>query len=284
MNAKSWYEEAYPINKINKPTLQTNSVGDEQQDISQKAKPDWQRPKHYKRFNNDVIEMPFDVSGKLEGTFKNATTGKFWGTFEHSRSSYLLLKNNGKYEAYIMTIIGDSAYLKNDLTKLARNNYNKRDTDFSGMVVYTTPKGKYINSWRYKNGSLVTTSANNSASTQQTNKLKTQNYTTGECTDWFYYERVNGVVVVWEYAFTSCTIIQSEGPTGGSSSTPNPQQCPGTNSIQRLIVNGNAPPGEEPIDEPDKIRGSRHQQQTPSNASYFILHRKILQTISRTIV
>jgi hypothetical protein len=55
-----------------------------------------------------------------------------------------------------MTIMADSDYLNNDLTKLARNTYRKRDADFSGMVLYFTPDGKLVNGWRYRNGQLVT--------------------------------------------------------------------------------------------------------------------------------
>ncbi|MEO3405474.1 hypothetical protein AAFN85_16305 [Mucilaginibacter sp. CAU 1740] len=44
-----------------------------------------------------------------------------------------------------MIIIADPLYLKNDLSKLDSNKYNRRDSDFSGVVLYSTPKGKFVN-------------------------------------------------------------------------------------------------------------------------------------------
>jgi hypothetical protein len=42
-----------------------------------------------------------------------------------------------------MTILADPAYMKNDTTKLALNTYRKRDANFTGMVLYFTPKGQF---------------------------------------------------------------------------------------------------------------------------------------------
>ncbi|MEZ2338097.1 hypothetical protein AB6735_20780 [Mucilaginibacter sp. RCC_168] len=73
----------------------------------------------------------------------------------YSRSSFILINNGSGYDAYVMTLIADSAYLKNDLSKLDRNKYNKRDANYSGLVLYFTPNGKYIGGWRYKDGHIV---------------------------------------------------------------------------------------------------------------------------------
>ncbi|MGF7079277.1 hypothetical protein [Mucilaginibacter sp. UYCu711] len=254
--AKSWYNEAYPVNKIDKSGLQTNSV--QEVDVSQKIKPDWQRPSHYKRFNNDVIEIPLDPSAKFNAVLKNTDYNKELNTPEQSRSSFLMLKNNGKYEAYIMTIIGDADYLKGDVSKLARNTYSKRDTNFSGLVFYFTPKGRYLSGYRYKNGHQLKPQQAQSPQVQNV-KLKTNNNLHVDCYDVINTITTNGVITAQYVAFSFCTVAYSDetpppssggGSSGGGGSTPVPPQCPpGTvvNSIH-LQVNGNAPPGEEPID------------------------------------
>lgn len=259
LNAKSWYEEAYPINRVNKSGLQTNSVS--APDPSQIIKPDWQRPSHYKRFNNDVIEIPLDPSAKFNAVLKNTDYNKELNKPGQSRSSFLMLKNNGKYEAYIMTIIGDADYLKGDVSKLALNTYNKRDTNFSGLVFYFTPKGRYLSGYRYKNGRRVKPQQAQSPQVQNV-KLRTNNNLHVDCYDVINTITTNGVITAQYVAFSFCTVFYSDEappPTsggdslGGGGSTPVPPQCPpGTvvNSIH-LQVNGNAPPGEEPIDPND---------------------------------
>ncbi|NNU33211.1 hypothetical protein HK413_01735 [Mucilaginibacter sp. S1162] len=260
LNAKTWYEETYPINRIDKSGLQTNGV--QEVDVSQKIKPDWQRPSHYKRFNDDVIEIPLDPSAKFNAVLKNTDYNKELNTPEQSRSSFLMLKNNGKYDAYIMTIIGDADYLKGDVAKLARNTYSKRDTNFSGLVFYFTPKGRYLSGYRYKNGHQLKPQQASLQRTQNV-KLKTNNNIGIECYDIITTITTNGRVTD-QYVSNSFCIVYEGGedppPSGGGSSSggsggnnsPVPPQCPpGTvvNSVH-LQVNGNAPPGEEPTDGP----------------------------------
>jgi len=76
-----------------------------------------------------------------------------------------LIKSLGVYQAYIMTIIGDPSYLKGDLTKLDNNKYNKRDSDFTGIVYYSTPKGAFVNAWTYQSGKVMAKISPNAAST-----------------------------------------------------------------------------------------------------------------------
>ncbi|OJW13324.1 MULTISPECIES: hypothetical protein [unclassified Mucilaginibacter] len=65
-------------------------------------------------------------------------------TIKNGRSSFLIIKNSGGYNAYIMTVIADTSYLKGDIKKLNNNSYNKRDGNFSGVVIYSTVKGKFL--------------------------------------------------------------------------------------------------------------------------------------------
>jgi hypothetical protein len=166
--AKSWYEKAYPAST--KLATQATAID---QDWSQGVKPDWDNGSTYTRFDDDVVEMPVDasISGKLAIGLKEQTTSTEYKQ-ENSKSSFLLIKKLGTYHAYIMTIIGDPSYLKGDLTKLDNNKYNKRDSDFTGIVYYSTPKGAFVNAWTYQQGKVT---AKISPSTASTGSAETNN-------------------------------------------------------------------------------------------------------------
>lgn len=139
LQAKNWYEATYPVKETGKLTLQSLAASADK-DYSQYIKPDWNHAKSSERFNQKVIEMPVDPSGTIGFTWQNKIDNRVFYQKEYSRSYYLLLNDGSKYDAYIMTVIADSSYVKNDLSKLDRNTYSKRDSDFSGVVIYHTPK------------------------------------------------------------------------------------------------------------------------------------------------
>ena len=56
----------------------------------------------------------------------------------------MILKDGESYNAYVMTIIGDDGYINGDSSKLAKNTYAKHDDDFSGILYYSTPQGKFV--------------------------------------------------------------------------------------------------------------------------------------------
>ncbi|HEY4326246.1 MAG TPA: hypothetical protein VGN20_19830 [Mucilaginibacter sp.] len=167
--AKAWYESAYPVNagsKLNyqsnyavtsngKPIAQNLNAANNLFDFSQFIKPDWLHASSYTRFNDQVIEIPVDPAHKIATALSNTSGGVVVYKKQFSRSTFLLLNDGSSYQAYIMTIIADSAYLKNDFTKLDRNKYNKRESDFSGVVLYSTPLGKFVSSWFYENGNIT---------------------------------------------------------------------------------------------------------------------------------
>ncbi len=226
--AKSWYEKAYPANT--KLATQASSVG---QDWSQGVKPDWDKGATYTRYEDDVVELPVDaaISGKLNIGIKEQTTGTEYKS-ANSKSSFLLIKSLGIYHAYIMTIIGDPTYLKGDLTKLDRNKYNKRDSDFTGVVLYSTPKGKFVNAWTYKNGAISGQISPDSAaagaattSKEQINTVKTNLVAITTCYTWTqtssYDGTSTGTVELESYCITSYTgSLDSGSGSGGGGSIP----------------------------------------------------------------
>ncbi|MDN5284355.1 MAG: hypothetical protein JWR38_629 [Mucilaginibacter sp.] len=230
-------------------------------DYSQVLKPYWQQAANYKRFTDQVIEIPIDPSSvKLSTALGNSASGSEVYKKEYSRSSFLLLNDGQGYKAYIMTIIADPSYLKNDLSKLDHNKYNKRDSDFTGAVVYSTPKGKFVSTWFYKNGHITSsmpsqpvqpTDTVNNNDPKKIQSLK-PNLTRLDCTDWYQISTdSNGTVISVTYLGSDCAynvISDSGGGDGGNgggggagstpSTPPPPLPCVVPNSLKVQSTGG----------------------------------------------
>jgi hypothetical protein len=174
--------------------------------------------------------MPLDAANPILSQLKNSTNNKTYADKENSRSSFLILNDGAGYHAYIMTVIGDPAYLKGNPGKLKNNTYSHRDTDFTGLVFYFTPKGQYVSGYAYKNGRRLSPA---SANTQTTTAMKT----TGaklqlmelSCVAWYMGHYVDGELVSYDYMYTICT--GDDGAGGGGTPTPPAPLCPGTTAI-----------------------------------------------------
>jgi hypothetical protein len=170
LQAKAWYESTYSVtSKSNNAPLATLSTSGQSAitNFSQRVSPDWQHSASYNRLNKDVVEMPIDPSSNYNFSLKNTNKA-------YSRTSFLILKSGNTYNAFVMLVVADSAYVNNDLSKLTHNTYRKHDADFSGTLIYFTPDGKLVSRYSYKNGKIVANS--NSAqttNTQQVQSLKT---------------------------------------------------------------------------------------------------------------
>jgi len=262
-DAQKWYESTYP-KIINNSSLVTQGIGGNH-DLSQITKPDWQHTTSYTRLGQKVIEMPFDPGAKLNLTLK---TSKWTFNKAYSRSYYLLINDKAKYEAYILTIIADSDYVKNDLTKLTHNSYRKIDADFSGLVLYHTPKGDYVGGYGYKDGHLVQPET----ATTQSDSKKTQSVDMGalrpntmvaDCVDWYqqttvYYEDGHSVTYDWVYLDTTCT-YRDDGINPGGGTTPPatpptlpppPPPCPSStcSPVEYAVRTNSIPPPTDPGD------------------------------------
>jgi len=219
LQAKTWFDSTYPVNATNNNVLTT--FGDATNyDLSRLARPDWKHTANYSRFNKDVIEMPVDPAHQMAATLKNDNASKAYSN-KYSKTSFLIIKSATGYHAYLMTIIADSAYLKGDLRKLARNTYSKRDSDFSGLVLYFNPKGKYLCGYAYKNGHLLRPSATGIATQSTTNpKLKVNDTDGSYCMNWYLNTYIDGELVDSQYMYTTC-----DGYGGGGTASP-PAECP----------------------------------------------------------
>lgn len=221
--AKSWYESAYPINNDASGSLVTHATGGSV-DLSQHIKPDWQHSTSYKSSDKNVIELPIDPSIKFGSDLKNITANRA-SNRSYTRSSFLLLNDGKKYDAYIMTIIADSSYVKNDTSKLRHNTYRQHDADFSGLVLYFTPKGRYLSGYRYKDGQLVVPSTAQSGDSKKVQSIANNQLKPADmvCIDWYWQTYVDGVLVSEEYLYTTCSGNSGgTGGSGGDSGTPPP--------------------------------------------------------------
>jgi len=248
--AKAWYENTYPINSkysisrsVVRPgnsNLNSNPQFNTGFDYSKFIKPDWKHAASYTRFNAGVLELPIDPSSPAIGTALSISPhGNALYNPKYSRSSFLILNDSTGYHAYIMTIIADSAYVNNDLSILGRNKYNERDVDFSGVALYSTPDGNFVNGWIYKNGNIVlalppgqkqssgaAVNTNTTITRSATKKSRFANHTLmleiETCYTWYQTTTVNGVtsdpVVLDETCYT--TYIDDTGGGTGSSGSP----------------------------------------------------------------
>jgi len=248
--AKAWYENTYPINSkysisrsVVRPgnsNLNSNPQFNTGFDYSKFIKPDWKHAASYTRFNAGVLELPIDPSSPAIGTALSISPhGNALYNPKYSRSSFLILNDSTGYHAYIMTIIADSAYVNNDLSILGRNKYNERDVDFSGVALYSTPDGNFVNGWIYKNGNIVlalppgqkqssgaAANTNTAITRSATKKSRFANHTLmleiETCYTWYQTTTVNGVtsdpVVLDETCYTTY-IDDTGGGTGSSGST-----------------------------------------------------------------
>jgi len=157
-----------------------------------------------------------------------------------------------------MTIIADSAYLGNDRSKLANNTYRKLDAGFSGVVIYSTPKGQFMSSWGYKNGHLLPASGSGLSGQNQsgvrTNEVG-QAPANNNCFSYYYcIWDADGYCIYAEYLYTLCNndIPTNGPPTGGGGTSPHPCQptvSDTTNAVSKLKINAHdvtQDPGTDP--------------------------------------
>ncbi len=242
IQAKTWFDNTYPVNSADNTDLSTFGTG-RGGDWSQHMRPDWQHNNSYKRLGKNVIELPLEHAENFANGFKDGTHNKAY-TKKYSKTSFLILKDDQGYSAFVMVIIADSAYVKGDMRKLSHNTYSKHDADFAGMIIYFTPKGKYIHAYRYKNGHIVTTPAGNNTQSSNAGRLSINEMY--DCTDWYMvsYDAL-GNIVDYQFMYRECTPIPDDGSNPGGGMPP--QGCPPVTgqSTGKLHINAGSPdPGD----------------------------------------
>ncbi len=280
-DAQTWYENEYPGNPVSGSTsiLGLKSTGNGPVDFTQKIKPDWKHFANYKRLGKDVIEMPIDPKYNMGAEFKNMTAGTVYSDKKYNRTSFLLLKQDGVYKAYVMMIMANPFYVNNDLSKLDHNTYQKHDADFTGLVLYFTPKGRFLGSYTYASGQLITPATSQAADQVQSttgadSKATNQVAVQSDCLDWYlittYDDGSRDAVYLGTTCNTSCQSTKGDGcgsgagsPNGGGgppASLP-PATCGGgsggggninqsLNTIRLAFVDNGMPPPTDPCSAP----------------------------------
>ena len=255
MQAKSWYEGSFTTpgnNNGSKLNMQGSKLVNTTPttDLSQYISPYWSKGTTYSRFNANVVELPaYAASKNVALSLNTALTA---AQAKNTINSFIILKDSAGYHAYVMTLIADSTYTKNNPNILTQNKYNKRDTNFSGRVIYSTPNGKLVSSWRYVKGQLVSGSpyiGNNAKSNSlvANNNNTAHNYVTEECyTVYFYTVDPDGgevagsqqdLYTVCDVIINGSTSIPTAGSGAGNSNSPSkPSPCvPGGSSSSATI-------------------------------------------------
>jgi hypothetical protein len=288
--ARSWYESAYPQKVGGAFTTLSTTTSGEPIDLTQRIKPDWPKGLSYHRLNNDVVEIPIDASSKFSSAFTMGD-GRSRTIYNkaYSRSSFLLFKKSSGYEAYVMTIIADSSYVKSDLGKLNNNTYRKHDADFSGIVMYFTPKGKFVCSYGYRNGQLLPF-----GKSEQNNGLKAESVNDGSrkkqeieqdpftitCTYYYVDHYINDVWVDREWLYRECYPTSGGGNGSGGTSPTTPPKCPPLTGAVRApkyqVLVDRDPIGENP---PPGDGGFPPPVTTTSNCIVVADHKKDLDDV-----
>src|SRR6185312_3842483 len=210
-------------------TQNTRPVVSSNFDFSQYIKPDWKHAKKYNRLGKNVIELPIDPSAPLASAIKNQTTGKILNPKENSRSSFILLNDGKNYEAYVMTLLADSAYAKSNPGWASNNTYQKRDPAFSGLVLYFTPKGQYVSGYAFKNGQQVIPAGQNTTTSTTTKSQLTRSFrprtrveTIYDCTAWYLveYDQWGNITSMTFLYYTDCTPELGGDDSGGGGGSP----------------------------------------------------------------
>ena len=219
LQAKNWYNNTYMTATVNKSVNSAVNADDYTPlNFAKNTKADWGSAVGYHRFSDDVLEIPIDPAAPVQADLKNLQTNEYFKK-EYSKLSYLILKQGENYRAFIMLVIADSAYIKNNPAKLSNNKYNKKDDDFGGTVLYFTPGGKIVSGWFYKNGALAgrlltqASSSGNTDGSKQVQAIKT-NMFVEQCDAWsISLWDQTGTYIIATYTGVDCKQVYV--PTGG---------------------------------------------------------------------
>ena len=104
----------------------------------------------------------------------------------------ILKAKGGEKRAFLMTLIGDPSYLEKHNYDVSGNLYKSKQKDFTGLVLFYTPEGKFINGWRYHEGKVngavnIQTGNTGNSFLKSVATCSTYQVTTywEQCTDWY---------------------------------------------------------------------------------------------------
>ncbi|MBK0379633.1 C39 family peptidase [Mucilaginibacter segetis] len=253
--AKNWYDINYNSTAQSGQNAQTFSVSNNKNpDYSKLVKPNWNKAVQYSEYGVTILEIPLDDPSKITSKFKSALSGNPTG--KYTKTSFVFVKNNGKYMGFIRVLSADSAYSTKGLEKFNANSYNHMDADFGGSELLFTPTGDFVFGGIYTHGNfapLVKYGAN-SSKTQSVKPNLVQDPGSGGgpvsdnpqvvCTSWYLDTYVDNVLVSSEYLGTSCSTTNTTQPNNGGGTAP-----PGGGNAQHQLANKNRLPSKNNTDQ-----------------------------------
>ncbi|MFA6084932.1 hypothetical protein [Mucilaginibacter sp.] len=162
--AKNWFEATYPVTALTNNTIKPASTGNKRK-WSDGVGPDWSKAAIYKKNKESIIEMPL-ANSIIAFVVNVIDTTKINLASNYTKTSYVVSKDStGKFRSWFMVIIADTNYVNGNFSKVAINTYKNKDPNFSGRLLYFTPKGEFLAGWRYNKGVITKTISINKETT-----------------------------------------------------------------------------------------------------------------------
>jgi hypothetical protein len=239
--AQAWYETSQP------EFLLLKSGNKEKK--TKVASPDWKGAFAGKNDKVEVVETHIVTNGGFGFATENAYDQ--WKATDNagyitSLTRFVVMKyrKTGEMVSFLMTIVGDKEYLETKQFEMWGNTYLTKDKDFSGLVLFHSPEGDFVNGWRYTKGK-VTHTVNVNFDEGVGISLKSGYYNCSaypvygwfqNCTDYYTVGEVNGNITSISYTGTSCgtpymdyagtslqcTYVENGSGTGGNGGTYGP--------------------------------------------------------------
>ena len=241
-DAKAWFETTHEEFQVLKSAEMNNRT--------KVIKPKWKGA--FASGNRQCAVVETHITSNEGFGFATAQGIELWQStgkdaYLNSLSRIVIMKDkrSKKTESFMMTLIGDNSYLEKKDFKLWKNNYLHRDKDFSGLVMYHTLNGEFVNGWKYVDG-VVTHII--SSPGEHTGNLKSGNHdcTTYTVYGWYQdcstsswvaswssgevygsYTECGSPYQVYEGSYQMCTYNYTDnGDGGGYNPEANPQTLP----------------------------------------------------------
>lgn len=235
--AQKWFE-AQADSAI---TLKSGRVGK-----SLELKNDWRYALESQNDTLGVVDVDILAKGRFsfldndgKRVFENTGNEKYLNSL--SRLVVRKNKKNGRIESFVMTLIASPEYLEKQNFDLTKSTYLKRLKDFTGLVLYYSVSGEFVNGWKYAQGKVIgkgsQTVANNSPLVLKKAECVCVTVTMYNqfCTDWFdmgghyIFTNCEARTTDYEFYYLFCAYVSdSDGNSNGGGGEYNPPEPPTT--------------------------------------------------------
>jgi hypothetical protein len=232
--------------RLNQFTLKGGDL--QKQTINVRA--NWTKSKSSKNEKVSVVETEIQALGRFgfatpESMQASEETNNEAYTYTTSRLVVIKHKESGEMYSFIMSVVGDKQYLEGKKFMIGDNSYLKRDKDLSGIVLFHSISGEFVNGWVYCDGQITNSiiATENMDLPVQLKSTETMLYVyewVESCTDWYLITEISisytgascstRLVYVGSYNTSSSSGTSGDtGSTGGGTAggyvPPTPCSC-----------------------------------------------------------